>query len=974
MHQNANPTSGEFREDFIERPEALSQFKICCSVPKTPELCGVYYCGPGGQGKTYILRWLYELYRTSKVYTVLPLIDFYNTEHHSIRGLQRTIRAAIGEDDAFKPYDLAVEELEAAQEEGKDVSIIAGLRARVERVFLAALNGVATRRPLVMLLDTFERVQNRDVGQWVTQTLLPSLNYLCVAIAGRPEPEPAQMPKGVQFCDLSGFTFEETLAFFAERSPDLPEKAVRSIWEHTAGAPLMLNLTADFLDYDDVGTGPNFLDTLYDLPEGALVQKQEPLLQRLVEQFSNMANRTNVVMWAMAYLHRRFDMAMLAYLVDHLPLLKGIDSQAFLERLWASPYIKEHPHLQSHLLHDEVRRLIAIYILGAVDTGREFRDELYELVVDAYYPQAIAAAPLDLARQLRSERFGYALDKALLAPAEELEAQHGAMVDVYDDLYHEIEARNDYAFEELVWAQMRDYMEKLPETGVFQEHKYQIYSARSQFLQRHRLFRKMELHYRRMVLVLPFYTTNALRGLSFALLRQGKLAEAEDVIEQCRQLVDDADIETVAHVENVWGQIARAAGRWRDALAHYQNILDYATNIPDRAMIASAQINRSFIWAAQGHYKAARKQCEHALRQLEILERETGKLQVRRAIYAHMNMGCAYRYEGDYEKAEASYRQSLGLAESVTDYESIGEVTQHLGINEHLRGRIMRREVLEESACRIGAGPAPASCRSALERACEHQLQAWHYLTDAFQMAYETDWRSAMASTLHRLAKVYREIFRIRLLLGEADLGAAPEDLVTLETLAGDYSMPLEMQYEGRLVVKEPFAELDSIGKALKLFDLSAWLADEVNDLHRALDALTELARAAAERRDPETLREVLDRVEHLRGYDVQRELFDAMNDIARADLHLIQEEYDQALALYKDAYVRVAEKSGYADFLLLDRLRDLQWRLEELPNGMPLRWLRELQQTWEVELVGNEKWPEMLTILEDIRFHVMQI
>jgi tetratricopeptide (TPR) repeat protein len=389
-------------------------------------------------------------------------------------------------------------------------------------------------------------------------------------------------------------------------------------------------------------------------------------------------------------------------------------------------------------------------------------------------------------------------------------------------------------------------------------------------------------------------------------------------------------------------------------------------------MLAAAYINRSYIWASQGHYTAARKQCEHALRQLEIWERATGRVEVRLKIYAHMNMGSAYRYEGDYEKAETSYRQSLSFAESVTDQESICEVTQHLGINEHLCGRLLRREVLEESACRLDEGPAPTSCRSALAEACEHQLQAWRYLTDAFEMAYETDWRSAMASTLHRLAKVYREIFRIHLLLEESDLGPAPGDLATLEGLADAYPMPLEMQYEGRLVVKEPFADLDWIGKALKLFDLSARLADEVNDLHRALDALTELARAAAERREPETLREVLGRVERLRGYDVQRELFDAMNDIARADLHLIQEEYDQALALYKDAYVRVAEKSGYADFLLLDRLRDLQWRLEELSEELALEWLRELQQAWEMQLIGNEKWPEMLTFLDNVRLHFL--
>ena len=113
--------------------------------------------------------------------------------------------------------------------------------------------------------------------------------------------------------------------------------------------------------------------------------------------------------------------------------------------------------------------------------------------------------------------------------------------------------------------------------------------------------------------------------------------------------------------------------------------------------------------------------------------------------------------------------------------------------------------------------------------------------------------------------------------------------------------------------------------------------------------------------------------METLQGYDYHRDLFEAMNDISRADLHFVNGEVEAALAGYKEAYIRVARESGYASFLLLDRLRDLRWRLEALAPGEALRWLRELQDAWAPELKAHDQWADIITFLDDLRLHFLR-
>jgi hypothetical protein len=188
-----------------------------------------------------------------------------------------------------------------------------------------------------------------------------------------------------------------------------------------------------------------------------------------------------------------------------------------------------------------------------------------------------------------------------------------------------------------------------------------------------------------------------------------------------------------------------------------------------------------------------------------------------------------------------------------------------------------------------------------------------------------------------------------------------------------------EPVYKDRLLTEKEFPKLGFWDQAVRLFDLSRLLAIEANDTHRALDALTEMARMAFEQRQPEVLERVIKTVETQADRGYMERLFGVMNEIDRGDLSFIRWEQaepqakprflEQALQHYKEGFAELAEQTGYADYLLFDRLRDLRWRLDYVPQDEALRWIQALRDAWGPRLQGNEKWSRILAFLQEERY-----
>lgn len=937
------------RERFVGRVGALKAFYLRFSDRHMKN--GVYYCGRGGLGKTWILQRI-RLDNAGDpaqvdnagdpaqadnagdpARVVPPIIDCFGTQNHSIRGLQATIRDRLDVADAFQAYDEALSRLDAARSRDDETSpsAIAGLQAWANRCFIDCCQQAVQGREVVLLFDTFERVQEQDAGRWLLRQFLPNVRDVIFAIAGRPDPGPASMPDSVVPYELEGLSLNETVDYVERRASRLSKETVETLWRHTGGAPLIIDLILDMSERKRV----RFIADMANLKEDEVVQENDTMQRALVDQFARV-NRFNYAIWAMAYLRRRFDLPMLRYVVEHGIWFELGDYDKLYKDLKRSIYVKEHPEHQVHLLHDEIQRMVAQFVLGlAADTDREMGKPLLELISDRYYPQAIDEAEPDLARQLRAERLGYILDKDASAGLEQYRA-HVA----------EIESTLDYDFEELLWNEIRIHR------GRLGEDEYEVFNDRGEWLGRKSLFQKAEDHYRQMLDWFPDQRIDVNRYRGFMALRQGKVDEAERVFRESLTWVKEDDHAVVAALENLLGQTAEAGGEWNRALAHYARSFRAATLGHDNRRLASVYINRGYLYALKGQYEQAKHQCRLAL---DLLETEPeGKNKARGTVYAWMNLGTAHRHSDDYEDAESYYQKALELARENGDSEGVCDTLQHLGINAHLWGRKLRRKGVD------------------LATACERQAQAWTWLTEALEVARRADWRAAIARGLHRLAKIYREIHRLEDLSSQLRSPSFEADLHVLERTANPFMVPGELEYEHDLLLCGPFAGLNQLERATRLFEVSALMADDAGDYHRALDGLVELARAFLELGRFDLVHPVLRRLERLKGFDYEEELFAEVSETIKGDLHFELGQYDEALAVYENSYAALAKLSGFASYQLNNGLRNLRWRFTVLPFDRIVDWCDGLEMAWLARSVSIVR-PDMLDLLERVRLAAVQ-
>jgi tetratricopeptide (TPR) repeat protein len=929
--------SEKVRAQFVGRHDARDAFYLRFAYRHMKN--GIYYCGGGGVGKTWQLQSIIIDNLDDPVRVVTPIIDFFDTQNHSVHGLRAAIRSRLQVPDVFRAYDEALERLEEARSKPEThSSTIASLEARAGQVFIQCCQDAIVGREVILFFDTFERVQQRYVGQWMRQEFLPQVGDLIVAIAGRPEPTPAQMPDNVILHPLKGLSQKAYAELVRRRLPSVTAEIVESMWKHTGGNPLITHLILDLHEPQR----EQFIAQLSQLDEDERVQDSE--LQRwLVGQFVDPPDNRNKVVWAMAYLRRRFDVSMLKHIVENTSWFRADDYEVILSDLRQLVYVKEYLHQQSHLLHDEIQRMVVKYALPDVGIWEEFRADLYDSVVNRYYPKAIEAieefspakkspANMDLARQLRAEQLGYILDQYPDAGLEK-----------YESYRTEVEEKtHDYDFEELLWGEVREHLDRWKK-----KRSYDIFRERGRWLRRHSLFQKAEEHYQQMLDRFEDLRVEISQLVGFMAMRRGKIHRAKDIFEQSLEWVEEDDFRAIEVIESNLAQAAIEAGEWDKALEHYARSFRAATLAHDKSQMAAVYLSRGYLYSLKGKYSDAERQCKFALETLEPLPDNPDN--ARRTVYAWMNLGTVYRHTGDYAEAVSPYEKSLELARTIGHRETECDSLQYLGVNEHLRGRTFRRQGVN------------------LTEACEHQLQAWQYLVDALEIARESGWRKAIASGLHRLAKVYREIYRLQQLPAGIATPDFVEALQTVQDKVTAFQMPFEIEFEHELLIPGSFVDLNWLEKAARLFQVSALIADEASDYHRSLDGLTELARLFLELEHFDLVPLIVRRIERIKGYDYEAELFTQISQIILGDWHFEQGRFDEALKQYETYHARLAKLVGYASYRLNDNLRNLEWRFSVLPRELVLPWCDALADAWLAQSVSAAR-PDMLDMLERIR------
>jgi len=407
---------------LIPRQQALEEFKAVLR-PEAERVLNVH--GGGGQGKTWFLKDIQGYCQEHNLLYNRQIIDFYDTAHHRVSGLIASIIQELDpKHEFFGPYLERRAEFDRLRAQGFGGRALEEIGKRMDCAFLTGLQnlGAARRRPdgskgVVLLLDTFEVVQEGRVGRWVLEDLLGSSKNLCneeenpppivaardiaVVIAGRPPLDPAKTPASIRFCSPGNFSPDEIEHYLKQvlgryQDVSLAAEPVGQLasWiaDKTGGHPVLVALALDLANLYIAThgtpelTGGGLLRVLHE------IEGRGNLSTGLIEQIVNLLGQVPEQQWAvlfMAHLRRRFTWRLCAALMNRPPGDMGLEA-AFtaFEHL----YMAKYRHLRGtfRLPPEEARQF--------EETTVSLHDLIRDWVYDRYWRGSI---PLSFVRQGR---------------------------------------------------------------------------------------------------------------------------------------------------------------------------------------------------------------------------------------------------------------------------------------------------------------------------------------------------------------------------------------------------------------------------------------------------------------------------------------------------------------------------------------------------------------------------------------------
>ncbi len=180
--------------DLIGRDELLTQIEQPLKTVKGPTIIALY--GQGGIGKTRLLRDALRRQRERNPHAAARIIDLYDIQYHNSLDLAQAMHAALAieEQAAFRDFTRAVDRLQRIQASG-DADQIRQATEDALAKFSAAIRKLADQQPVIIALDTVERVaygasetnppfQEAQSWRWLIKSL-PGWGNVALLIAGR---------------------------------------------------------------------------------------------------------------------------------------------------------------------------------------------------------------------------------------------------------------------------------------------------------------------------------------------------------------------------------------------------------------------------------------------------------------------------------------------------------------------------------------------------------------------------------------------------------------------------------------------------------------------------------------------------------------------------------------------------------------------------------------------------------------------
>ncbi len=655
--------------------------------------------GSGGMGKTALLRY-YQILCDQHGTPHGPLIDFYELAYHSPRRMLQDIARALSahHPEYFASFFDAITRTPATP----SVDVAEKYLTEIVQLFKNGLirsaqaTMAAQKLKTVLFFDTYEQVP-RSLRTWLTEELLRDLPGVVVVIAGRdrlgmrPEREDE-----FHRCLLDTFTLDEAKDFFA--ASQLPmainEHQVADLWSLANGTPILLALSADWLQHD---VSPEELSRI----------SRDQFARSLVQRFADLGELANAAILYMAHLYHRFNEEIFCK-VHQGDALNVPTAHKILEQLRSFQFIKYRPS-GNYQLHDHARRLVCDYLLSD-EAGLTLRLQLSRNVLAHYYQSQIPMDPMVQAEQLYHELFidSHYQQYCDLFPADSRSAQRGYRL--FEEAFDAAINRNDK-------IEICDLLLSIVEHDDF-EGKFADQAGT--VIKRARLWlrdpARREEACKLLASILDVPDASSIQRVE-ALLSLGRYAVPESARmyqaqarQEIQQLIDAQPVQRarpqvpareakpketpvmqrahawqlVAYLETNLGLTCRRQGHWDEAVEHYHRALDalygLPNNLPKRRQMAAVHNNLAFVYRQRGDLYKAEIFCRLSLAARQEMQ-ETGQI-----AYSYHTLGEIYLDMRRYADAKSCLLKSLAAFRQVGDMRNAGMVFVDLATLARWRG------------------------------------------------------------------------------------------------------------------------------------------------------------------------------------------------------------------------------------------------------------------------------------------------
>lgn len=389
--------------------------------------------GPGGSGKTTLVRQLARSRPAAEMTVWLNAVDIDNPEYWLLSNLEQYVAIQLDpERQFFGPYFRYLSRPSGYAQPQQGAEVVSRL-GRVKRIFQECYSEFvkSTGKTVVVTLDTVEAIRGMYLLLTMTQWM-KSLPATLFILSGRPQPDEGAAPDPIRDeledphrgmpvrpVRLGRFSQDASFAYLSASSvyPGITDEERTKLALLAHGHPLWLAFTVSYLN--EIGMPEEAIVPLAQIqavlpfegdpsPEGQLLH--EAFKRRLVAPYRGV-DFWHEAIKRLAVARESASQEIWQELMADKRLPADVESwQEAWERLLRTPWIRPRANSRYVTLHDAVAEELGRRIIPVHDQDLHWRQELWKRAAAIYAratrgsQQHLAAEQAELDRQLRKLR------------------------------------------------------------------------------------------------------------------------------------------------------------------------------------------------------------------------------------------------------------------------------------------------------------------------------------------------------------------------------------------------------------------------------------------------------------------------------------------------------------------------------------------------------------------------------------------